>query len=90
MNLHQFHHPINNNNKHFSMLQQKNALFAGSTVSVRVCFFVSSRQQVARFLDCQTFYREPELSVLLRAWLPQSWYFVGRFESGIVAFVVLE
>ena len=45
---------------------------------------------MARFLDCQTFYREPELSVLLRAWLPQSWYFVGRFESGIVAFVVLE
>eukprot|EP00439_Symbiodinium_sp_Y106_P000418 s2695_g1.t1 len=30
-------------------------------------FQTSSMQQVARFLDCQTFYREPELSVLLRA-----------------------
>lgn len=30
-------------------------------------FQTSTMQQVARFLDCQTFYREPELSVLLRA-----------------------
>eukprot|EP00931_Biecheleriopsis_adriatica_P032930 TRINITY_DN19156_c0_g1_i1.p1 TRINITY_DN19156_c0_g1~~TRINITY_DN19156_c0_g1_i1.p1 ORF type:complete len:5580 (-),score=1373.58 TRINITY_DN19156_c0_g1_i1:6-15065(-) len=30
-------------------------------------FQTSTMQQVARFLDCQTFYQEPELSVLLRA-----------------------
>eukprot|EP00930_Biecheleria_cincta_P027556 TRINITY_DN19334_c0_g1_i1.p1 TRINITY_DN19334_c0_g1~~TRINITY_DN19334_c0_g1_i1.p1 ORF type:complete len:4939 (-),score=993.22 TRINITY_DN19334_c0_g1_i1:298-13221(-) len=30
-------------------------------------FQTSSMHQVARFLDCQTFFREPELSVLLRA-----------------------
>ncbi|CAJ1354936.1 unnamed protein product, partial [Effrenium voratum] len=30
-------------------------------------FQTSTMQQVARFLDCQTFYREPEISVLLRA-----------------------
>ena len=54
-----------------------------------ICLFATKwlRQQVARFLDCQTFYREPELSVLLRVWSWASavwWNLVFRGVIGLL------